>query len=170
MSTVCEIQGFEGIENGHYLLVKGAPEVIGELFSKVEYYQRIRLIKKKPQDYDQRSSTLMKEGYRVLCLAYKKLKSLDMNLAREDAENELTFASLLVLSCPLKRDTGMYITQLSSANYKNIMITGDNMYTAAKTGQMLKFGPSDSLFLEKDSKGNYIWRDINDREHSKVDS
>lgn len=35
MSTVCEIQGFEGIENGFYLLVKGAPEVIGEHFAEV---------------------------------------------------------------------------------------------------------------------------------------
>jgi cation-transporting ATPase 13A1 len=76
----------------------------------------------------------MKEGHRVLCLAYKKLKSLDLNLAREEAETKLTFSGLLVLSCPLKRDTATYISQLSSANYKNIMITGDNMYTAAKTG------------------------------------
>jgi cation-transporting ATPase 13A1 len=33
---------------------------------------------------------------------------------------------------------------------------------------MLKFGPPSSLFLEKDLSGNFIWRDISDKEHSKV--
>lgn len=110
----------------------------------------------------------MKEGYRVLSLAYKRLNSYDPTIERDEAEKDLTFSGLLILSCPLKHDTPLYMKQLAAANYKNIMITGDNMYTAAKTGLDLKFGPKKQLFLQHESDGNFVWKDINDKVHSKI--
>jgi cation-transporting ATPase 13A1 len=110
----------------------------------------------------------MKQGYRVLALAYKKLNKPGTDIGREAAEKDLTFAGLLILTCPIKHDTPLYIKHLAQADYKNIMITGDNMYTAAKTGQMLNFGPSNNLFLKQASDSSFFWEDINDKLHCKV--
>ena len=155
MSAVCKAEGFEG-QNGFYSVVKGAPEVIGGF------------LKNKPKGYDRTAFNLMKEGYRVLALAYKPLPDYDnLFVDRETLETDLELAGLLVLSCPMKSDTPQYIEILKNANYKNIMITGDNMFTAAKTGQDLKFGASaKNLFLRKAAAGGggFAWIDIEDKE------
>lgn len=157
MCAVCKVEGFEGIE-GHFALVKGAPEVVGKLLSS------------KPANYDSSAFTLMKEGYRVLALAYKKLPSYHNQLIeRDELECNLEFAGLLVLSCPMKKDTPHYIQILKEANYRNIMITGDNMFTAAKTGQDLGFGASShNLFLRK-LDGKLKWFDVHDKELKQLD-
>lgn len=105
----------------------------------------------------------MKEGYRVLALAYRKVDGNLEALTRDKAEANLIFAGLLILSCPLKKDTPKYINMLRDAEYKNVMITGDNMYTAAKTGQTLKFGPKKNLFLIPESANKFHWEDINNK-------
>ena len=107
----------------------------------------------------------MKEGYRVLALAFKKLPSYNnLVIEREELECGLEFAGLLILRTPMKKDTATYIKILREANYRNIMITGDNMFTAAKAGQDLNFGPTNkNLFLKKVG-AHFYWYDINDKE------
>lgn len=153
MSSVCKVEGFDS-NDGYYALAKGAPEVIGEL------------LKSKPANYDHTAFKFMKEGYRVLALAYKKLPSYNnLIIEREAVESDLEFAGLLVLNCPMKSDTPHYMRVLKQAGYHNIMITGDNMFTAAKTGLDLEFGPSNkNLFLKKSSQGKFFWENIDEKE------
>jgi len=54
-----------------------------------------------------------------------------------------------VCNSPLKEDTLKCIQNLQHAAYKLIMITGDNLFTAATVGQKLKFG-KDILTVEQD--------------------
>jgi len=155
MSSICKVQGFPGDE-GRYVFSKGAPEVIAKFLAK------------KTDAYDALAKSLMKEGYRVICLAYRRI-SIDEKIEdREQAEKNLTFAGLLVLNCPLKKDTKHYINLLAEAKYHNIMITGDSMYTAAKTGHHLKFGSESHLFLRKESKETFGWVDIHDKPCGKL--
>ena len=105
----------------------------------------------------------MKEGYRVLCLAYKKLDGQTRDLERDEIEKDLIYGGLLILSCPLKNDTAKYIKILRKANLRNIMITGDSMYTAANTGAKLQFGSSNHVFLvENKAKTGFEWINIKD--------
>lgn len=152
MCSVCKADGFDALD-GNYALVKGAPEVLGDL------------LKVKPANYDKTAFKLMKEGYRVLALASKKLESYNnMIVEREELEKDLDFVGLLVLNCPMKKDTPHYMKILKNANYHNIMITGDNMFTAAKTGQDLDFGPSKhNLFLKKTGDKKFEWFDVDDK-------
>jgi len=69
----------------------------------------------------------------------------------------------------MKDDTAKYITRLEQAAFRNIMITGDNIYTAAKCGQNLKFGPENYLFLKYDEKNKFYFEDYNDTMISKLD-
>jgi cation-transporting ATPase 13A1 len=153
MCTICKVEGFSPELDGNFALVKGAPEILGSFF------------KSRPENYDEVSVKMMKEGYRVLALAYKRIDNfVGTIIPREELEKDLEFAALLVLNCPMKIDTEKYITMLREANFKNIMITGDNMFTAAKTGQNLLFGSSKvNLFLRKISETEFAWFDIHDK-------
>jgi cation-transporting ATPase 13A1 len=153
MCTICKVEGFSTELDGNFALVKGAPEVLGSFF------------KSKPENYDETSVKMMKEGYRVLALAYKRIDNFTgAIIPREELEKDLEFAALLVLNCPMKVDTEKYITMLREANFKNIMITGDNMFTAAKTGQNLLFGSSKlNLFLRNTTEKEFAWFDIHDK-------
>ena len=52
-------------------------------------------------------------------------------MSREEAEKDLNFVGFLIYESPLKGDTKKYIDQIREAGYKMIMITGDNVLTAA---------------------------------------
>lgn len=72
----------------------------------------------------------MKNGARVLALAYKNLPKQSsetyLQIKREEAESELTFCGFLVSECPLKPDTKRVIRELKKSNHEVKMITGDN--------------------------------------------
>jgi P-type E1-E2 ATPase len=60
----------------------------------------------------------------------------------------LTFAGFFICSSPLKEDTLKNIQQLQKAQYKILIITGDNILTAIKVGLTLQFG-TEAWTLEK---------------------
>jgi len=151
MCAIAKAEGFEGA-NGYYSVVKGAPEVVG------------KLLQSKPKGFDQTAFKLMKDGYRILALAYKPLPAYDNQfIERDQLECGLEFAGLLVLNCPMKKDTPHYIQILKEANFRNIMITGDNMFTAAKTGQDLGFGASKVTLFLRLHENRFCWMDIHDQ-------
>lgn len=60
-----------------------------------------------PGGYEEAYKHYTKRGYRVLSLAYKNIDietSID-DVKREDVENNLIFAGLLICESPLKHDT-----------------------------------------------------------------
>lgn len=79
------------------VLAKGAPEILNKFMAN------------KPSDYDQTYLKHVKEGSRVLALAYKhvsKMSQQEINsYTREEAECDLQFCGFIVAECPLKDDT-----------------------------------------------------------------
>ena len=110
-------------------------------------------MKEKPADYDQLYLKHVKEGSRVLALAYKpipKMSQQEFNaFTREEAESDLIFCGFIVAECPLKPDTKSVIEELVNSSHEIKMITGDNALTAAFIGQELQFGKGKSLFAVK---------------------
>jgi cation-transporting ATPase 13A1 len=126
MSTVCELSG-AGVPAtmSHYVaLVKGAPETIGNMLAD------------KPAEFDRAYQFHSLKGRRVLALAYKALPQVSSAaraaaIPRSEVESGLTFAGMLVFSCPPKSDARRTMRDLRESSHMLMMITGDATLTAA---------------------------------------
>ena len=138
MSSVVEIAG-----RGLFLVCKGAPEFLEPLLESVPGYYKSQL------------NQLTSQGFRVLTLCFKPLQeAIDpQNIERNDIERQLQFISFLVLKSPLKPKTEKIIREIKEASHEIVMITGDNIYTAAQVALDLKFG-EEALYADY-SKGNF---------------
>jgi len=139
------------------VLSKGAPEIL------------CNYMKEKPEDYKQIYLGHVKEGSRVLAMAYKPISKMSQEkcnaYTREEAETELIFCGFIVAECPLKPDTKSVIKELIFSSHEVKMITGDNALTAAFVGQSLNFGHGASLFaVDSPSEGKLVWNDIDDNQ------
>ena len=80
----------------------------------------------------------MKNGARVLAMAYKCIPKMSMDemqkYTREEAEKDLNFCGFVVAECPLKPDTKKIMQELKDSSHQIKMITGDNALTAAFIG------------------------------------
>jgi cation-transporting ATPase 13A1 len=134
MSTIVSID--EGKNSGieYKVLTKGAPEFIRKFLKDV------------PEHYDRAYLKYVKNGARVLAMAYKNLPKAApesyVSIKREEAESDLVFCGFIISECPLKPDTKRVINELISSKHHVKMITGDNQLTAAYIGKELKFGPT----------------------------
>lgn len=125
MSAIVEVSGF-----GTFLVCKGAPEYLESLLESVPSY------------YNSQLTQLTSQGFRVLTLCFKPLleKQNWQDLQRTSIETDLKFLSFLVLKSPLKRKTDKIIKEIKESSHEVVMITGDNVYTAAQVALDLKFG------------------------------
>jgi len=99
------------------VLCKGALEV-------VEKYLRVV-----PEGYKENYIHYVKNGARVLVLAYKELKmQVDQcqHISRDEAESNLEFCGFIISECPLKEDSLAVIEELVQSAHEVKMITGDN--------------------------------------------
>jgi len=154
MSVLAEIKGNDRKENEFYVLTKGAPEILKNMFNEI------------PKDFDKIVQNYTKQGSRLICMAYKKLSEYGSGkLQREDAEKNLHFCGFLATSCPLKKDTKNIVSQLKNSNHHIVIITGDNQYTAAHVAFEINVTkPENIAFFKPPSTSNTIPSlfDIND--------
>eukprot|EP00794_Sanderia_malayensis_P015960 gene15960-17566_t len=110
--------------------VKGSPEMISKLCIQESI----------PDDFDSVLRTYTEEGYRVIALASK---SMDhgikwhhmQHMVRGDVENHLTFRGFLILKNMVKKETKPMIDRLVTSSIRVVMVTGDNMLTAASVAR-----------------------------------
>ena len=115
-----------------------------------------------PDKYEEYYSYYVKHGYRVISLAFKDLpeSTKPLDLSRESAESNLTFAGFLIFQCPIKEDTLDQITKIKEAGCKLKVITGDNILTAAYVAAKLRIAES---FSEKENAGSIAFAKIKDK-------
>lgn len=137
------------------VLCKGAPEVIEKYLEKI------------PEKYTESYIDFVKNGARVLALAYRDLKcqaDQAKQLTRDETESKLVFCGFIVSECPLKFDTKGVIEELTQSGHEVKMITGDNQLTAAFVAHELNFAPKSnrkSLFVHSVVSREYIrWHNI----------
>jgi cation-transporting ATPase 13A1 len=152
----------DGITRNGFLrvLCKGAPEVVEKYLKDV------------PEGYRDSYIHFVKNGARVLVMAYKDIKTTAdkaTQMTREEAESDLTFCGFIVSECPLKEDTKAVIEELVESGHEVKMITGDNQLTAAFVAHQLNFAPRSnnrSLFVSGviQAQGTIKWSDLDDKQ------
>ena len=89
--------------------------------------------------------SMMDDGLRVLAFAFRKLKSGQLVMTKEDAENEMVLVGLAGLEDPPRPEVPDAIGKCRGAGIRIIMITGDSSRTAiaiAKEIGLLKGAPT----------------------------
>lgn len=124
-------------ENRNLVLVKGAPEQVLNMCSRV-------IINPKGEEgpFEEREVVLeqyrnmARDGLRVLALAYKKVSN-DTERLNPDKMNELTLIGLQGMIDPPREEVFQAIAQAKSAGVRVIMITGDHQVTAVAIARQL---------------------------------
>lgn len=122
MSVIVRRLGLPNME----VFAKGSPEMIASLCAPQSL----------PPNFDECLKSYTQLGYRVLALASKALPSKIswhkiQQYQRDQAECELNFLGFIVMKNVLKPETTPIIQQLYKAKIRVVMVTGDNVLTAA---------------------------------------
>lgn len=113
--------------NDHYFVaVKGAPEAVLQHCSQVkENAKEHKFDEEEYKLWINHNEELAKKGLRVLALAYKKVKSIDI-----DPYKELILLGLIGMMDPPREDVKKAIGLCKNAGLKVVMVTGDQAQTA----------------------------------------
>ncbi|KAK1733658.1 cation-transporting ATPase [Skeletonema marinoi] len=140
-----------------WALTKGAPEAIQSMLDP----------KSLPSDYEESYLRHMKLGRRVLALAYRDLGSLNKlsqwKASRGKVEQNLQFAGLLIMDCPLKFDSKRVVKELRAGQQKVVMVTGDALLTAVEVARRVGIVDAPQEFtyaLSKTDVGDFVFQPI----------
>ncbi|MBQ7917489.1 MAG: calcium-translocating P-type ATPase, PMCA-type [Clostridia bacterium] len=120
MSTINEIDG------KHYVIVKGAVDVIENLCVAGD-------LERAKQMNEEMSS----QALRVLAVAYKEIDEVPKNLTPQKIECDLTFMGLVGMIDPPRPKAKAAVATCREAGIKPIMITGDHVVTASAIAKKL---------------------------------
>ncbi|XP_053314975.1 probable cation-transporting ATPase 13A5 [Spea bombifrons] len=136
MSVITQAIGLPGLT----LYLKGAPEAV------VRYCKPETV----PHDFSERLDFYTTQGFRVIGLAYRSI-DIDFqeleHLQREDMECDLTFLGFLIMENRLKPETSAVLQELTTANIRTVMVTGDNLQTALTVGKNCGIIPTDGQII-----------------------
>jgi Mg2+-importing ATPase len=124
-------------ERERFLISKGAPEEVLRVCSYCEYGERIIDITQVIQEKATKQySALSSQGFRVLGVAYKKLREDKSGYTIND-ENDMTFLGLVAFLDPPKRTAKKSVSLLKEANVELKILTGDNELVTRKVCEQL---------------------------------
>ncbi len=140
------------------LYTKGAPEKMRELCRPATI----------PSNFFEVLTRYTKKGFRVLALGTRMLNinyQQCQRVNRDVIEQKLTFIGLLILQNKLKTVTPTVIKQLSDASIRNVMLTGDNPYTAISVAKECGIIPANNGvvlgdYVEELHGGKVCWSSI----------
>jgi Ca2+-transporting ATPase len=151
MSVICARRSEygEGDENEqHYALVKGAPDVILPLCSRV---QRGEMTPELDQHgraaLEDTNARLAENARRVLALSYRRLDNWQAELKPQQIERDLTFVALAAMMDPPRPEVKQAVAEAQRAGIKVVMITGDHPATARAVARELGISHSGSDLL-----------------------
>lgn len=115
------------------LLVKGAPEKILAMSSKIQIGGKVQVLDKNHQkQLEEKFLKLSKEGLRVMAIAHKEVSSQFNTIGSltDDKNGDFIFLSFIGIKDALRPTSKETIRLCQRAGIKIVMITGDNKYTA----------------------------------------
>lgn len=120
-----------------YSFVKGAPEVVISRCKKVLVDGKIKKLSNTDRSFLlKHNTTLASDALRVLAFAYKQNPT---SFEEEDMESDLVFLGLMGMIDPPRAGVKEAIADCRNAGIRVIMVTGDNIHTAAAIGKELGF-------------------------------
>lgn len=126
-------------ERQRFLIAKGAPEEISKVCS---YYELSGIVADLTEEIhkkiEQKYYDLSSEGFRVLGVAYKKLKE-EKTVYSVNDENDMVFLGFVAFLDPPKETAQESIRLLNKAGIELKILTGDNELVARKTCEHLGF-------------------------------
>ncbi|XP_044146621.1 probable cation-transporting ATPase 13A5 [Bufo gargarizans] len=155
MSVITQVIG----ESNLTVFMKGAPEM-------VVHFCRPETV---PDSFSTKLADYTVQGFRVIGLAYRTVLKEGLpefsDIDREVVECDLTFLGLLILENRLKPETNSVLEELTEANIRAVMVTGDNLQTAVTVGKKSGMIPSNSNIImleacepEKDLPASVTWK------------
>ncbi|XP_069583235.1 probable cation-transporting ATPase 13A4 [Ranitomeya imitator] len=165
MSVIAQVIG----ESNMTMFMKGAPEMV-VCFCKPETV---------PDNVSKKLDDCTVQGFRVIGLACRSLQKEDLpksfDTDREIVERDLTFLGLLILENRLKTETSSVLQELSEANIRTVMVTGDNLQTAVTVGKKSGMIPSNSNIImleacepEKDLPASLTWKSLTETQTHEI--
>lgn len=125
-------------DNERFLITKGAPEEIAKACMYCEYYDKIIDITPELQEkINQRYNELSLEGFRVLGVAYKKIRE-ERNVYSAADESDMVFLGFIAFVDPPKESAKESIRLLNKAGIELKILTGDNELVTRKTCEHLQ--------------------------------
>ncbi|XP_015251745.1 PREDICTED: probable cation-transporting ATPase 13A3 [Cyprinodon variegatus] len=126
--------------------MKGAPEVVASLCKRETV----------PENFAQVLEGYTKQGFRVIALAHRRLGSKlswhkVQNVNRDYIEANMEFLGLIIMQNKLKAETPGVLQDLSQANIRTIMVTGDNMLTAISVARDCGMIPPEDTVIIADA-------------------
>ncbi|KAM4693459.1 putative cation-transporting ATPase 13A4 isoform 2-T2 [Discoglossus pictus] len=149
------------------MFLKGAPEMVIR-FCRPETV---------PQSFSRRLDYYTMKGFRVIGLSYRLLDKeilQDMErLDRDEMESDLIFLGLLIMENRLKPETNPVLQELTSANIRTVMVTGDNLQTAVTVAKNSRIIPIGSKLIlieatepEGDLPASITWTTMDDKQEN----
>ena len=147
-------------DDGATVVCKGAPEALRPLLAVV------------PAGFDAAYEAHAAAGHRVLALASRPADDGDAakharmspatwrRVPRATAERGFAFRGFLCLQSPLKPGTAQVIDHLKASSHACVVITGDNVLTAAHVARAVRVADAakEALVLETTDAGGVVWR------------
>lgn len=138
-----------GGEGYPYAFVKGAPEVLFPLCSRVDVNGRLApLTEDLTKILEQENEKMGAQALRVLGVAFRQLPlGLSPDELKEEAEKELIFLGLVGMIDPPRPAAVKAIRVCREAGIKPVMITGDHQITARAIAEEMGFPLSENSIL-----------------------
>ncbi|NHV45262.1 MAG: magnesium-translocating P-type ATPase [Candidatus Verstraetearchaeota archaeon] len=128
-----------GNQNQYFIITKGAPEEIVNICTYYEVGDIIADITDEiHRKIEQKYIELSSEGYRVLAVAYKRLKEIKPIYTVND-EKEMIFLGFIAFIDPPKETAREALQLLKKANIELKILTGDNELVTRKVCEHLGF-------------------------------
>jgi len=145
MTTIHAVQGHEAPYRAY---VKGAPDMLLELCSRVQSDEdSIPLSAEFRQRIIQANDALASQALRVLAIAYRPLQTKETNGLDWGRDRDLVFLGLTGMIDPPRSEVRAAVDTCRNAGIKTVMITGDHKDTAVAIGRELNFFEQDGLTL-----------------------
>jgi cation-transporting ATPase 13A3/4/5 len=151
------------------IFLKGAPEVMAGICVPDSSNILINIV---PSDYISQLREYTHHGYRVLAVAWKKLRSHTVTQAceipRDQIEKDMHFLGFIIFENKLKAGTTGVIRTLNTALIRQVMCTGDNVLTSISVSKECEIIRSaDRVFIPKFERGmsheedaQLVWHDV----------
>lgn len=116
------------IDQGHYLFVKGGPDIVFARSKKVLLNgEVVPMTEELMKQFKEQNEAFSNKALRILAFAYRPIESPELSF--ED-ENDLILVGLLAMIDPPRAEVTQAVKEARSAGIKTIMITGDHKTTA----------------------------------------
>ena len=136
MATIHEKNG------SHMIYVKGAPDVLLKLCSKVRTVDDdVKITDKERDDILAVNNMLAGEAFRVLAVACRTMSTVP---SEKDTDEELVFLGLAAMKDPPREDVKTAIQNCKDAGIRTVMITGDHRITAVAVAREVGLSVEDS--------------------------